>query len=173
MILDVEVNGRTRTVSVERVASHDSRFHVTLDGQTRVVDARSVDSSTLSLILLHAGGASHDVGLFETRRPGELMVRLRDGALRAVVNGGRSRRGAADAVAGLSGEQRIVAPMPGKVVRVLVSAGAEVAAHQGLVVVEAMKMENELSSPKTGRVKEIAVREGMAVEAGRLLVVVE
>ena len=63
--------------------------------------------------------------------------------------------------------------MPGKVVRVLVAQGAAVQARQGLVVVEAMKMENELTSPTAGRVKVIAVEEGMSVEAGRLLVVIE
>jgi biotin carboxyl carrier protein len=59
------------------------------------------------------------------------------------------------------------------VLRVLVAPGDEVTAHQPLVVVEAMKMENELSSPKPGRIKDVAVAEGMSVEAGRLLVVVE
>jgi len=63
--------------------------------------------------------------------------------------------------------------MPGKIVRVLVKAGDAVRARQPLVVVEAMKMENELGSPKAGRVKEVSVQEGQSVEAGRLLVVVE
>jgi biotin carboxyl carrier protein len=63
--------------------------------------------------------------------------------------------------------------MPGKVVKVLVKPGDEVKARQGLVVVEAMKMENELRSPKDGRVAEVLVAEGASVEAGRLLVVVE
>jgi biotin carboxyl carrier protein len=63
--------------------------------------------------------------------------------------------------------------MPGKVVKLLVKPGDEVKARQGLVVVEAMKMENELRSPKDGRVAEVLVAEGASVEAGRLLVVVE
>ena len=63
--------------------------------------------------------------------------------------------------------------MPGRVVRVLVAPGDEVAARQPVVVVEAMKMENELRSPKAGRVKDVAVTEGASVEAGRVLVVVE
>jgi biotin carboxyl carrier protein len=87
------------------------------------------------------------------------------------VNGRRSRRGGE--VAGAAGEQRIVAPMPGKVLRVLVQPGQDVAARQPLVVVEAMKMENELSSPRAGRVKEVAAVEGQSVEAGRVLIVVE
>jgi biotin carboxyl carrier protein len=62
--------------------------------------------------------------------------------------------------------------MPGRVVRVLVAKDEEVGAGQGLVVVEAMKMENEIRSPRAGRVQELAVREGQAVEAGALLAVV-
>ncbi len=63
--------------------------------------------------------------------------------------------------------------MPGRVVRVLVSPGETVAARQGVVVVEAMKMENELRSPKAGRVKDVAVNAGDPVEAGRVLLVIE
>ncbi len=63
--------------------------------------------------------------------------------------------------------------MPGRVVRVLVAAGDTVAARQGVVVVEAMKMENELRSPKAGRVKDVAVTPGTSVEAGRVLIVIE
>ncbi len=67
---------------------------------------------------------------------------------------------------------RLTAPMPGRVVRVLEAPGADVVAGQGLVVIEAMKMENELEAPRAGRVQEVAVREGQAVEAGALLAVV-
>jgi biotin carboxyl carrier protein len=62
--------------------------------------------------------------------------------------------------------------MPGKIVRVLVAAGDQVTARQGLVVVEAMKMENELRAPHAGRVAELTVREGQAVEAGATLAVI-
>jgi biotin carboxyl carrier protein len=63
--------------------------------------------------------------------------------------------------------------MPGKIVRLLVEAGQQVQAEQGLVVVEAMKMENELRAPRAGCVREVGVREGQAVEMGAVLVVVE
>jgi biotin carboxyl carrier protein len=72
-----------------------------------------------------------------------------------------------------AGTQQVLAPMPGKVVKILVKAGDEVKARQGLVVIEAMKMENELRSPKDGRVSDLLVTEGASVEAGRLLVFVE
>jgi biotin carboxyl carrier protein len=81
-----------------------------------------------------------------------------------------SRRAEGDKAAGV---KKIVAPMPGKVVRILVSQGAEVKSGQGVIVVEAMKMQNELKSPKQGVVQKIAVAEGAAVNAGELLVIVE
>ena len=105
--------------------------------------------------------------------PGELILQTREGPLRAVVKGRKGQRGRFADSAGPSGEQRVVAPMPGKVVRVLVAQGAAVQPRQGLVVVEAMKMENELTSPTAGSVKVVAVEEGMAVKAGQLLVVIE
>jgi biotin carboxyl carrier protein len=72
----------------------------------------------------------------------------------------------------LEGPQRVDAPMPGKIVRVLVKEGDAVEEGQGLVVVEAMKMENELKSPKAGVVRELHAQEGQPVEAGAKLAVV-
>lgn len=75
--------------------------------------------------------------------------------------------------AGAQGRASIVSPMPGKVVRILAAVGDEVAAGQGIVVVEAMKMQNELKSPRDGRVSEIRVSENDGVGAGTVLAVVE
>lgn len=169
---EVEVNGRLRTVAVERVGSRaDARFRVTIDGQTRLVDARPAGQGRLSLLFPEEGARSYDVAIAPASVT-DLDIHLPDGAVRAIVNGRRSRREGPSEAAG-SGEQRIVAPMPGRVVRVLVSAGDEVQARQPLVVVEAMKMENELSAPRGGRVKDVQVRDGMSVDAGRLLLLVE
>jgi biotin carboxyl carrier protein len=70
-------------------------------------------------------------------------------------------------------EGKVTAPMPGKVVRVLVAQGDAVTAGQGLVVIEAMKMQNELKSPRDGHVTSLGVREGETVTAGAVLAVVE
>jgi biotin carboxyl carrier protein len=105
--------------------------------------------------------------------PGELLGTIGGRTTAVTVNGRRSRHGAGDAGRTAHGEQRIAAPMPGRVVRVLVASGDTVQAQQPLIVVEAMKMENELRSPKAGRVKDVAVAAGAPVEAGRVLVVVE
>ncbi|MBI2997486.1 MAG: biotin/lipoyl-binding protein, partial [Deltaproteobacteria bacterium] len=73
----------------------------------------------------------------------------------------------------LEGRQEISVPMPGKVIAVLVSEGDRAEKGQGLVIVEAMKMENEVRSPIAGEVREIRVKAGDAVEAGAILAVVE
>ena len=170
MTFEIEIEGRSRTISVERGGPPDHRFRVTVDGQSRIVDAVQVEDDTVSLIFPERANESHEVGFSEGLGPGELDVYLHTGTLKALVNGRRSRR-AVEATT--VGEQRVVAPMPGKVLRVLAQVGDQVQPRQPLVVVEAMKMENELSSPKAGRVKQVAVTEGVSVEAGRLLVVVE
>jgi biotin carboxyl carrier protein len=121
-------------------------------------------------VSLLVDGRSHDVGL--EPRPGGYRVLLgrHDFAVDLLeptrVDAVASRRGPA-------GPARLLAPMPGRVVRVLAETGQEVEAGQGLVVMEAMKMENELRSPRAGRVVEVHARELQTVETGSLLVVVE
>jgi biotin carboxyl carrier protein len=173
MHFEIEVNGRPHTVSIERTGT---RYRIEADGQVDVVDVARVDASTVSMIVLGDREASHEVSLVDGREPGDLEVYLRAGVVHARVSGapGQKRwsaRGLPGATA--AGPQRVIAPMPGKIVRVLVAPGDTVAARQGLVVIEAMKMENELRASREGRVKEVHVAEGALVEAGRLLVVVE
>ena len=74
---------------------------------------------------------------------------------------------------GNDGRAEIRAPMPGKIVRVLVSEGSEVLHNQGLLVMEAMKMQNEIKSPKKGVLKKLGVKDGNAVNSGDLLAIVE
>ena len=172
MTFEIELNGRTRSVSIERAGSHD-RYRVTVDGVPTLVDAQRTGEFGLSLLFPDGGHASARVALAPGSAPGELLAYLRGRSAAVVVNGRRTGRGAADTGAGAQGEQKIAAPMPGRVVRVLVAAGDDVQARQPVVVVEAMKMENELRSPKSGRVKDVAVTAGASVEAGRVLMVIE
>ena len=102
---------------------------------------------------------------------GEVLVGLRGRTIGVTVNGRRSAH-AEGALHG-HGQVAIVAPMPGRVVRVLVANGDQVDVRQPVLVVEAMKMENELRAPRAGHVKEIAVAPGTSVEAGRVLAVIE
>ena len=103
---------------------------------------------------------------------GNQLVHLDGRSLSVVVNGRRARRRGGDSGSHVAGEATVAAPMPGRVVRVLVGPGDAVKARQPIVVVEAMKMENELRSPKAGVVKEVSVSAGTSVEAGRSLVVI-
>ena len=172
MTFEIEINGRTRTVSVEAIdaaGADGGRFRLRIDGVAHEVDARSTD---LGLSLAYAdSGRAADVAI--TPRPaGEVLLQLPSATLIAMVDARRYRRTGGGHVT-TSGEQRITAPMPGRILRVLVAPGDQVAARQGLVVVEAMKMENEISATRPGCVKEVAVSEGQSVESGRLLVVVE
>ena len=171
MTFDIEINGRTRTVSVERAAA--GRYRVSVDGRAQVIDAARIGTFGLSLLIDGAGGVSREVQISPGGGPGEMLLRLDGLSVTALVDGRRTRRGSADGGTHAGGEHAIVAPMPGRVVRLLVSRGDEVAARQAVVVVEAMKMENELRSPKPGRVKEVAVTAGASVEAGRVLIVIE
>ena len=104
----------------------------------------------------------------------EVLVQVGGQAARIdVADERRLRLRAGKAGFSVEGKQLIAAPMPGKVLKVLVKLGDEVKEGQGLVVVEAMKMENELKSPKAGKVVELPAREGTAVEINAKLVVVE
>jgi biotin carboxyl carrier protein len=170
MTFEIEVNGRTRSVSVERLRD---RFRITVDGAVTLVDAQRSGEFGLSLLFPDCEQRGTRVSLAPGAAPGEMLAYLRGRSVPVVVNGRRTGRGAADAGAGAHGEQKVIAPMPGRVVRVLVAAGDSVAARQPVIVVEAMKMENELRSPKTGRVKDVAVAAGAPVEAGRVLLVIE
>jgi biotin carboxyl carrier protein len=170
MTFDIEINGRARTISVERAAA--GCYRVIVDGHAHVVDAARIGSFGLSL-LMDGAGISRDVQISPGSAPGEMLVRLDGLSATALVDGRRSGRASADGGTHARGEQAVVAPMPGRVVRLLVSRGDDVAARQGVVVVEAMKMENELRAPRAGRVKEVTVAAGASVEAGRVLVVIE
>jgi biotin carboxyl carrier protein len=167
MRVELEVAGRRRQVEIER---RDNRVTVRLDGQQVSVEATELAGGRWSL-RLPGSGRQHEVVIVARPDPGGLEA-LVDG-LSVPVRVSSGTTVARKAGARGEGPDRITAPMPGKVVKLLVRAGDQVAARQGVVVVEAMKMENELRSPKAGRVKEIAVAAGESVEAGRTLVVIE
>jgi len=178
---EIEINGEITTVAIEPVGAagtHGGTFrvavavHGTGGSSERTSHEIHAARTDLGLSLLFAGDhRSVDVAV-TPRAAGECLVQTPHLTVTAVVDGRRfERTGPVDA--GGHGEQRVKAPMPGRVVRVLVKPGDTVAARQGLVVVEAMKMENELTVPRGGRVKEVTVSEGASVEAGRLLVIVE
>ena len=137
------------------------------NGAPQPVDVREVAPGRFSLLL---GGQSFEVHVEEWS--GRYRVHTRGADVLAAVEDPRRWRGRGRGGAGTDGPQEVTAPMPGKVVRVLVEEGEKVAEKQGLVVVEAMKMQNEIPSPKQGVVEKVLVRAGDTVEHGSGLVVV-
>jgi biotin carboxyl carrier protein len=171
MTFEIEVGGRLRTVTIDaRGAGADGgRFRLRIDGEPHEVEARV---TPLGLSLIHGtDGRTVDVAVSE-RQGGEVWLQFPHVLVRAVVGPRRYRRSGTGPAAA-AGEVQVLAPMPGRIVRVLVQPGDAVEARQGLVVVEAMKMENEIGAPKAGRVKSVAVTTGQSVESGRLLITVE
>jgi len=170
---DIEVDGRPRQVVVHR---EGERFHVTIDGRPFDVSAARIDAQVLSLIIetggTAAGMASFEVSIAPDAASGQLVVRVGSTPVRVGLNG-RRRFGQSGEHAAGSGPQQVTAPMPGKIVRVLVKKGEAVAARQPLVVVEAMKMEIELRAGREGTIAEMYAQEGQSVEAGALLVVIQ
>jgi pyruvate carboxylase len=146
VIVTATVRGQSHQVELRAV---NGRYIAIIGDRSLEVDYLDSPDGFASLLV---GGRSHEA--LVTRRPWGYAVALRSGGSAGVV-------------------VRLVAPMPGKVVRVLVERGQAVAEAQGLVVVEAMKMENEIRAPREGTISEVHVREGQAVEGGALLVVLE
>jgi biotin carboxyl carrier protein len=168
MKIDIEIDGRVRKVELERTET-DGVWRATIDGDAVVTEARLLRAGVLSLIvegrsyrivLEDAGGEEPALHLGTQRIP----YRAED------PRSLKSRR--AHSVAS-DGPKALKASMPGRVVRLLVAKGDEVKAHQAVLVIEAMKMQNELKSPKDGRIAELRVAAGDTVAAGDVLAIIE
>jgi biotin carboxyl carrier protein len=158
---DATVDGRSYRVEVK---ARNDRYEVAVDGHPLEVDWQDAGGDFASLII---DGHSYQVGV--SRQSGGYAVVLDEAQLLVEISQG-TRGAGSPAKHGPRGPSKITAPMPGKIVRVLVEPGQQVAAGQGLIVMEAMKMENELRAPRAGRVEDLRAREGQAVETGALLV---
>ena len=145
---------------------NSERWQVRLNGQAIDADVAVIDAHTVSVIL---EGRSYEVRVAE---PSEGALKLQCGLqeFTAEMADPRAGRGRRHSALELEGRQQVLAPMPGKIVRVLVKEGEKVEAGQGLIVVEAMKMQNEVRSPKAGVVERLLSKEGQAVSAGEILV---
>ena len=146
----------------------DRKLQCFLDARELNVDAVEAGRDILSIVI---DGRAWEVK--RERAGGEMHLMIAGERYAAEVRDPRSFRARQAAGAGLEGPKKLVSPMPGKVVRVLVAAGAEVEAGQGIIVVEAMKMQNEIKSPKKGKVSRIVAAEGATVNAGEPLAIVE
>ncbi|MBZ5539326.1 MAG: biotin/lipoyl-binding protein [Acidobacteriia bacterium] len=166
MKYEVHMEGKTRVVELEH---HGAAWRISLDGQSVAADAIEISPGVYSILL---DNRSHEVRVM-TAPDGSLKVQSGLYEFAAKVVDPRSWRGRRHGVLEAEGRQQILAPMPGKVVRLLVKAGDKVEAGQGLLVVEAMKMQNEIRSPKSGVVERLQAKEGQPVNAGEVLAWVE
>ena len=146
-VFQVKIDGESFEIDVLPVT--DSHYSFLIKGRSYEVDISGRDEDCSVLI----GGESFDISILDERK-------LR---LRAALKPGEAA----------AGRQHISAPMPGKVVKVLVSPGDTVKTGTGVIVIEAMKMQNELKAKGPGTVKEVRAQEGQGVEGGAVLVVIE
>src|SRR5580704_404542 len=166
MTYDVVVDDKTHQVELTR---HEKAWLCKVDGQQIEVDAELTTRDVLSVLV---GGKAYEIKR-ERSLQGELHMVIGSARYAVDVQDPRSLR-TRRAVAGAeAGPQKIKAAMPGKIVRILVSEGDDVEAGQGVIVMEAMKMQNEMKSPKAGRVQKVLTAEGSTVNAGDTLAVVE
>ena len=173
MLYEVTINGQTLHVELARV---DGQWHCHF-GKDKIRKEKPAPDVRLDVALV-----GPEISLIYQGKSFEIRREVSPDGVRIWVNGEsypvevsdprsfRGRRKRSDLEAG---PRQLIAPMPGKVVRVLVSDANEVEAGQGILVIEAMKMQNEIKSPKKGRVQKIAVQSGASVNAGDLLAVVE
>jgi biotin carboxyl carrier protein len=164
MKYEAEIDGRRASIEMDE---RDGRIRATVDGRGYDLEVARPEEG---VYLLSSGDHVYEAHVWSGESK-SISVKLRGRLFTANIIDRKHRRSAAETAG--EGQQFLTAPMPGKVVRVLLSAGDEVAAGQGVVVVEAMKMQNEVKSPKSGRVVEVRVAEGATVNANQVLAVVE
>lgn len=164
MKLEVNIAGRARHVEV---AGGGRYLRGELDGRLFEADATEVAPGIYSVLI---GGRSFEVRV--EPRGAALRIQVAGREFSAEVADPRRWRRRRDSEIEAEGRQPVIAPMPGKVVRVLVRVGDAVEAGQGLLVVEAMKMQNEIRAPKSGAIERLLVTDGQAVNAGDVLAIV-
>lgn len=159
---------RSKDATHEVIAEQDAEgWRVEVDGHSLQVDVLPVGGSLYSLLL---DGRSYEVDVLETQDA--CIVLVNGQPFRVELRQERAASGPGGPPAAAAGGS-LAAPMPGKVVTLLVGPGDVVATGDGVIVLEAMKMENELKAPAPGRVAEVRVAEGQVVSAGEVLVVME
>lgn len=165
MKFEIQIAGRTRVVELTR---NSEAWRIALDGKEVDADAVQIAPGTFSILL---DGKSYEVRVTPVAN-GALKLQSGEYEFAAEVADPRAWRGRKHGALEAEGRQQVVAPMPGKVIRVLVAAGQKVETGQGLLVVEAMKMQNEVRSPKGGVVERLTAKEGQTVNAGEVLAVI-
>jgi biotin carboxyl carrier protein len=165
MLYDITIDGKKYRLELERT---DGRWKCLLDGHETEIDAVLARRDVLSILI---GGKAYEVRRERTAL--DLHLWVGSGRYAVELRDPRSLRSRRAGRGDDKGPRKLIASMPGIVVRILAREKASVDAGQGLLVVEAMKMQNEIKSPKKGIVQKIVAVEGAAVNAGDLLAIVE
>jgi biotin carboxyl carrier protein len=167
MAFIAKLGDQSYTVEIEETGK--SLYRVSVDGNEFLVDGKKTGRTNYSLIV---DNRSFEIEVDHAEDEYRVLVDGRNYHVN-LVDERRVRIGGGQSEIQLQGRQKVSVPMPGKVIAVLVSEGDSIEKGQGLVIVEAMKMENEVRSPIAGEVKEIKVKAGDAVEGGAVLLIVE
>jgi biotin carboxyl carrier protein len=170
MKLTVEIDGESRQQQLQ-IKVEGARVFAEIDGRKYQLDARA---SSLGSHLLMMDGRVYECRVdADALRQGAAEVHIGGRAYDVTLIDPKRLRGAQSAGAHVGGAAQIVAPMPGKIVRVLVEQGAQVEVGDSVVVVEAMKMQNEMKSPRAGTVTTLRAKVGETVKPGEVLAVIE
>jgi acetyl/propionyl-CoA carboxylase alpha subunit len=166
MTLHIQIDGRTHRIELPDTLS--GSIDCSLDGEPKQINVHLLSPGVLSLMI---DGRSFRCILDEG--PTERAILLDGKRFVYALDDPRSLRSRRGAAADADGPRPIKAPMPGRIVRILASVGDAVDAQQGILVIEAMKMQNEMKSPKAGNVARVSVAVGDTVQAGQVLAVIE
>ena len=161
------IDGLEYELAIDELPNAGS-FEINLSDKKLTADLRQAGPASFSVII---GNRSFDLDVI--RRGDEFVIASRAGVTRLTLEDARRRLMQSRGEREVSGKAQMRAMMPGRVLSVAVKVGDQVAAQQGVMVIEAMKMENELKSPKAGTVVEVKVSAGQTVEKGELLIVIE
>jgi biotin carboxyl carrier protein len=161
MVYEVIIEGKSYRLDLSRA---DGQWNCQLNGRPVPIDAVLARPDVLSILI---DGKAYEVK--RERSPSDMHLWVGSARYEAELRDPRSLRGRQDRAADAKGPKKLLAPMPGKVVRVLAPEKTEVEAGQGVIVVEAMKMQNELKAPHAGRVVSVPAKEGATVAAGETL----
>jgi biotin carboxyl carrier protein len=165
MVYEVIVNGKPHRFELEKTAGG---WECRLGGHTVHIDAVITRRDVLSLLV---DGHAYEIKREQTAT--DLHMWVGTTCFAVELRDPRSLRSGNRSAGDEKGPRKILAPMPGRIVRLLVAENSEVEAGQGIVVVEAMKMQNEIKSPRKGIVKNISATPGAAVNPGDVLAIVE
>jgi biotin carboxyl carrier protein len=171
---EIMLGGKCHKIVLELTAATPSspngelKYRMRLNGQEITVSCVRKNQDSLSLVV---NGESYEVHCERTAET--LQVALRGAIYECTVSDPRSLRARKKTGLADSGEQKLTASMPGKVVRIISVIGDQIKAGQGILVIEAMKMQNEVRSPKDGQLKQLLVRQGANVVAGEVLAIIE